>query len=439
MQRVFSWRPWVAVCLLVLHLNPRAAFAETFVSGFTETLITEGISSATAMEFAPDGRLFICQQSGELRVVKNLTLLPTPFVTVSTMNFVERGLLGIAFDPGFETNQYLYLDYTAVTPTVHNRVSRFTASGDVALANSEVPILDLEELSAGNHNGGAIHFGPDGYLYVAVGENANPAHAQTLNNRLGKILRINRDGSIPPSNPFYHVATGPNRAIWALGLRNPYTFAVQPGTGRIFINDVGNVTWEEINEGIAGANYGWPNCEGVCVPPQPNFRDPIFQYAHGSNPTNGCAVTGGAFYNPVAFQFPATFRGAYFFADVCGGWIRRWDSNSRTAFDFAQGLASPVDLKVSADGRLFYLARGSGRVWAIDYTNSPPALGIVRQATGSLLLWPATSAYTLQSTTSLTPPIGWETVNGITTANGQSRLQVGSGGSGSRFYRLIRN
>src|SRR5205823_6118401 len=116
--------------------------------------------------------------------------------------------------------------------------------------------------AATNHNGGATHFGPDGKLWIAVGENANGANSQTLTNLLGKMLRINSDGTIPTDNPFYNTATGQNRAIWALGLRNPYTFTFQPGTGRMHINDVGQNTWEEIDVGVAGANYGWPSTEG---------------------------------------------------------------------------------------------------------------------------------------------------------------------------------
>ena len=151
-----------------------------------------------------------------------------------------------------------------------------TASADVAVPGSEVVILELDNLSiASNHNGGAIHFGPDGKLYIAVGENADSANAQTLADLLGKMLRINSDGSVPMDNPFYSVAVGVNRATWSLGLRNPFTFAFQPGTGRMLINDVGQYTWEEINEGVAGANYGWPNCEGACNPSQPNLFDPI--------------------------------------------------------------------------------------------------------------------------------------------------------------------
>ena len=116
------------------------------------------------------------------------------------------------------------------------------------------------------------------HLFVAVGDNANGANAQTLATRLGKMLRITSTGAIPTNNPFFNQATGDNRAIWALGVRNPFTFSFQPGSGRMFINDVGQNTWEEINDGIAGSNYGWPTCEGFCNPPNPNFRDPIFAY-----------------------------------------------------------------------------------------------------------------------------------------------------------------
>jgi glucose/arabinose dehydrogenase len=180
------------------------------------------------MEFAPDGRLLVCQQGGSLRVIKNGALLATPFLTVTTDSSGERGLLGVAFDPGFAVNQWVYIYYTVPGSPAHNRVSRFTANGDVA-SPGETVILELNNLSsANNHNGGAIHFGLDGKLYVAVGENANGANAQTLANLLGKILRINGDGSIPTNNPFYNVATGVNRAIWALGLRNPYTSPFSP-------------------------------------------------------------------------------------------------------------------------------------------------------------------------------------------------------------------
>ena len=258
------------------------------------------------MAFAPDGRLFVCEQGGRLRVIKNGVLLATPFVTVSTDSSGERGLLGIAFDPDFANNQFVYAYYTATTPTLHNRVSRFTANGDVAVPGSETIILDLNNLSsADNHNGGAMHFGIDGKLYIAVGENANPPNAQTLSNLLGKMLRINADGSIPTDNPFFNTASGVNRAIWALGLRNPFTFTVQPGTGRIFINDVGQDTSEEINDGIAGSNYGWPVTEGATSDPRFRSRSSYMDTAAVGRPAARSPGARSTIRRPPSFR-PST-------------------------------------------------------------------------------------------------------------------------------------
>src|SRR3712207_1980199 len=171
------------------------------------------------------------------------------------------------------------------------------------------------------------------------------------------MLRINKDGTIPRDNPFYKRATGTNRAIWALGLRNPFSFAIQPHTSKMFINDVGAQTWEEINRGVAGANYGWPLYEGP--ESDPRYRNPVFAYRHGSTNTTGCAITGGAFYNPTTRQFPSGYVGDYFFADLCSGWIRRYDPATDIASGFANGLSGVVDLEVSKNGELYYLSRGS--------------------------------------------------------------------------------
>ena len=374
-----------------------SARAATLPTDFTETQFASGFTNPTAMAFAPDGRLFVCQQGGQLRVVKNGALLATPFVALTVDSNGERGLLGVAFDPNFPTNNFVYVYYTATTPQVHNRVSRFTASvanPDVAQAGSEVAILDLNNLSgATNHNGGAIHFGPDGKLYIAVGENANPANAQTIGNLLGKILRINPDGSLPADNPtaFPGIAgspTGINRAIWSVGLRNPYTFTFHPVSGRMFINDVGQNSWEEINDGISGSNYGWSICEGACVPPNANFRDPLFQYGHGNSATTGCAITGGAFYNPSTVNFPAEYVGKYFYAEFCTGWVRRFDPATGTDTSFATGISNPVDLVVTADGSLYYLARGTGSVFKVTFNGQTNTFGevigrITRSSDGS--------------------------------------------------------
>jgi len=348
-----------------------AAAAANLPVGFSETVIAAGLSNPTAMEFAPDGRLFVCEQGGALRVINSTGLLPTPFLTVPTDPNGERGLLGVTFDPAFTANHWVYIYYTVPGSPAHNRVSRFTANGDVA-AGGGTPVLELNPLSdtAQNHNGGAIHFGADGKLYIGVGENATKTNAQTLTNLLGKILRINADGTVPSDNPFYNQASGTNRAIWALGLRNPFTFAFQPGTGRMFINDVGENMWEEINDGIVGSNYGWPNCEGSCNPPNPSFRDPIYQYSHAE----GCAISGGAFYNPATVQYPADYVGVYFYADLCGGWIRIFEPQNGQVSGFATGISSPVDVKVSDDGFLYYLARGGGSVTRVEFDNTPPTV-----------------------------------------------------------------
>lgn len=396
------YRPALALAASLLLFGSLVSLrAATLPAGFTETVVG-GISSATAMEIAPDGRVFVCQQGGQLRVIKNGALLATPFLTVTTTASGERGLLGIAFDPNFASNNFIYVYYTVPTAPIHNRVSRFTANGDVVLAGSEVAILDLDNLSgATNHNGGAIHFGPDGKLYVAVGENANGANSQTLTNRLGKMLRINSDGTPPQDNPFFNTTSPPNQSIWALGLRNPFTFAFQPGTARMFINDVGQSTWEEINDGIAGSNYGWPTTEGPTS--NPSFRSPLFSYGHTIGPTGGCAIAGGAFYNPTTVQFPGSYVGKYFFADLCSGWIRVMDPANNTAADFASGIASPVDLKVANDGSLYYLSQNGG-LSRVQFTSNQVPPGITTHPTSQTVMQgqPATFLVAASGSTPLT-------------------------------------
>ena len=377
--------------------------AATLPANFTETAIT-GLSSPTAMAIAPDGRIFVCQQGGALRVIKNGVLLPTPFMTLTVDPAGERGLLGIAFDPSFASNNFLYVYYTVPIEPRHNRVSRFTANGDVVVPGSETIILELNNLTlASNHNGGAIHFGPDGKLYIATGENATTSNSQTLTNMLGKILRINADGSIPTDNPFFNQTTGNNRSIWALGLRNPFTFAFQPGTGRMFINDVGQNTWEEINDGIAGSNYGWPTTEGPTS--NPNFRSPLFAYQHGFSPTTGCAIAGGAFYNPPTVQFPSSFVGKYFFADLCSGWIRVFDPATGTASAFASSISQPVDLKVGADGSLYYLSIGSGAVFRVQFSAPQVAAPVIATEENSDIAIALDSPMMLRDPFALTNPI----------------------------------
>jgi uncharacterized repeat protein (TIGR03806 family) len=349
--------------MVLLALFAGGAAAGTLPDGFEESEIAAGFTGATAMEVAPDGRVFLCEQTGALRVIKGGVLLPAPFVTVAVDSSWERGLLGIAFDPHFEANGYVYLMYVAPTPYPHHRISRFTARGDAAVPDSEVVLFegdDQEKLGGGvknGHQGGALHFGKDGKLYAALGDQTAGAPAQDLDTLLGKLLRLNPDGTIPVDNPFFRQTSGKYRAIWARGLRNPFTFAVQPGTGRLFINDVGGAN-EEINEGAAGANYGWPTADHGPTR-DPRFRGPLHWYKESS-------ITGGAFYNPPRPQFPAAYVGRYFFGDFKAGWIKTLDPDRPADVrDFLTGLGnfSVVDLKVAPDGGLYYLRR---RAWVKD-------------------------------------------------------------------------
>lgn len=330
-----------------------------------------GLVNATAFAQASDGRMFVAEQGGQLRVVKNGVLLGSPFVSLTVDATGERGLIGVATHPNFASNRFVYVYYTRINGAARkNVVSRFVATGDV-VAGPETPILELPDLStaATNHNGGAMKFGADGKLYVAVGDNNNGALAQNLGHPFGKMLRLNDDGSVPADNPFANSQTGLGRAVWAYGLRNPFTFAIQPGTGRMHINDVGQETWEEINLGAAGANYGWPASEGPSNVTA-GVTAPIFAYGHdaatpaGSGPGGffvGQAIAGGAFYpTSGAGLFPAAYRGQYFFADFLDRFIGVLDlANGNAAYTFGRVSGLPVDMLAGADGALYVLTRGS--------------------------------------------------------------------------------
>jgi glucose/arabinose dehydrogenase len=369
------------------RLEDRLAPA-TLPAGFSESVVAGSLTEPTAMDFSPDGRLFVAEQPGTLVVFQNGALDQANFFcdTPLTVNFLgERGLLGLAFDPQFATNRFVYVYYTATTPTVHNRISRFTANaaGDLALPGSEVVLRDLPTLGPAFHNGGGLHFGPDDKLYAGVGENGTPSNSQSLATPLGKILRINPDGTVPADNPFVGVA-GADPDVWALGLRNPFTFGFQPGTGRMFINDVGAASFEEIDQGQPGGNYGWPDTEGPTN--DPRFITLFFSYDH----TVGGAIVGGTFYNPPVLQFPGNFTGTYFFADFDVGFIHRIDPSTKVVSDFATGISFPVDLKVDAAGNLYYLARGTGQstgqVVRIQFTPAADAIGAFDPATANWYL-----------------------------------------------------
>lgn len=334
-----------------------------------------GLSSPTAMSFAPDGRLFITQQAGAVRIVTAAgQLLPAPFLTLSNVRSDdERGLLGIAFDPDFATNQFIYLFYA---PGAVSRLSRVTANGNVVVPDSEVVLLEYSNF-AGHHYGGDIHFGRDGKLYLGLGDAGESLNSQSVTTFNGKMLRLNKDGTIPSDNPATFTSTsgavltpvGQYRAIWAIGLRNPYRFSFQAGTGKMHINDVGAGLWEEVNVGQAGRNYGWPTCEGLCS--NTYATNPIYVHERG---IEGCAITGGTFYDGT--QFPAEYQNDYFIIDYCSSWLRHLrPDNSQATFPLPV-LEFSVDLKVSPDGRLYVLGHGAGVISTItfvsDGTNRDP-------------------------------------------------------------------
>ena len=334
----------------------------------TTQIVTEGLEGPSGFEFAPDGRIFVLERAGTVKIVKNGQLLSTPFVTLPSVDTGDRGLIGVAFDPDYSNNHYVYFYYTGLD--LLNRLVRFDASQDVATTG---PVILFETKSPSHqlHVGGSIAFGPDGKLYFAVGDNGYPPNSQDLSNPHGKILRINKDGSIPTDNPFYG-QSGKLWEIWAYGLRNPWRFQFDSVTGNLYVSDVGNFTWEEVNKIVKGGNYGWPTQEGWCES-QCAFVNPIYSYNHDDQSS---AITGGPVYR--ATLFPAEYRGSYFFGDYARGFIRRLTldgaGNYTGVHDFDTAAGSVVDIKVGPDGAMYYITYYPGQLHRIGYDlgNSTP-------------------------------------------------------------------
>jgi len=429
------------------------AQSTTLPTGFQEQVISTSLSVPTSMDIAPDGRIFIAQQGGQIRIAKNGAILPTPFATL-TVNFVQsRGLLGIVLDPDFATNSFIYIYYTATTPASHNRISRITANGDVMLAGSEVILFDVDNPTNTSHNGGGIHIGPDGMIYQAVGDDNVGTNSQSLTKLFGKLLRIGRDGVIPTDNPFYTTATGKYRAIWAYGLRNPFTFNFHPENGRLFINDVGSegtASREEINEGVAGSNYGWPNNEGYTT--NPAYRSPLYAYPRGTTQTTGCAIVGGTWYAPAVQQFPSQYRGRYFFAEHCNSYVSTLDPANGNAIQvFASGMVSGdwigiVDLDIGPDGSLYYMINGAssadGRLYRIFYSggNQPPTITIQPQSQTKTVGQPVT--FTVQASGATPFSYQWQrngaNISGATSTS-YSIASTTLGDNGAGFRCIVTN
>src|SRR5262245_44858029 len=426
-------------------------------TGFREVPVlaaATSLNSPTAMEIAPDGQLWVLEQTGRVKLVRVDGTTHTA-LTLSVDANGERGLVGIAFEPGYDgagpNADRVFLYHTVPASPSHNQITRYTVTG----AGTDTPTLgspsvvrslppNLEDGDT-NHNGGAIHFGPDGKLYAAIGDHnydtsPQSAHvSQILTTPFGKMLRLNpdADGTNPSDNPFFSGSTTDWRgAIWAMGLRNPYTFAFD-ATGQLFINDVGEGTWEEINKGERGVNYGWagstsPLWEGFESPPPSwaNYRDPIMAYDHSNSLPSpaGVAITGGVFY-PANSSFGSEYAGKYFFSDYGADFIRVFDPSNPgsiatpdTSTSFASNVTGgqPVDLKLDAQGRLFFLARGTGKVYRIEadipaITQQPVDVHteVGGQATFTVV---ATGAAPLQYQWQKFNGATWDPINGATSA-----------------------
>jgi glucose/arabinose dehydrogenase/chitodextrinase len=335
---------------------------------FQNEILATGFNLPTAMKFLPDGRLLMSELAGKIRILQPpySTPDPTPFLQISNIGSagVQQGIYDFALDPNYTTNHFYYVFYTTRTPN-RDRLSRFTANaaGTGTVAGSEVVFYQDPENANAEHHGGAITFGNDGKLYFTTGEHFDAQEAQDLHNPRGKVHRINLDGTIPPDDPFYD-GSGPNwDSIWAYGLRNPFRAFFDAPSNRLFIGDVGGNDYstavEEVEIGQRGANYGWPDFEGPC---SGSCTGPLYSWRHNGRDS---AVVGGFVYHGT--QFPASYRGSYFFADYTQNWIRR------LTFDGAGNLTGvanfePADGTVDGPyGDIVYLLEGpDGMLYYLD-------------------------------------------------------------------------
>jgi glucose/arabinose dehydrogenase len=358
-------------------------------AGFVNEVLVASLNEPTTLVFAPGGALWIAERGGRVRVLPPGAgqVNPVPLLTLANIDtqLGERGLVGMALDPAFASNGYLYLFYTAATP-LRDRVARVTVAGGAVVPGSEVVLWQDVEASPAYHHGGGLVFGADGRLYVSTGDGTDAEASQSLQRTRGKLLRLNPDGSIPADNPF-HDGPGPNLdEIWALGLRNPFRMSLDSPSGRLYIGDVGATAFEEVNVGARGANYGWPLCEGACG--TAGLTNPLHSYSHAGR---DASVIGGFVYRGT--RFPAEYRGRYFFGDYVQNWIRTLtlDASGNVTgdlpFEPENGQADGpygeiVDLRMGPDGALYYVDLGvawegqtrPGAVRRIRYTagNQPP-------------------------------------------------------------------
>jgi glucose/arabinose dehydrogenase len=377
------------------------AAAGTPASGWADTAFATGFSSPTAIAFLPDGRLLVAEKGGFDQGLQNAALKVFDGNTTETLVSIpvctgsEMGLLGIAVDPDFTNNGFIYLYRTEAgaggcdTDTGRfNQVVRVTMSDGTVDLNSLTELLSGILTTNGNHDGGGLRIGPDQKLYVAAGDSgigdnqggpgsATNPYAQDLSSLNGKILRLNLDGTAPSDNPFFNQA--PSRPeIFAYGFRNPWRFGFDPATNELWAGDVGDLTWEEVDIVGAGNDYSWPYCEGTQPTGCAKAGDitPILTYPHGGPGLEGEAVIGGQFAPGGGSPFEqAGLAGDYFFADL-GERIgdpsegTLWHAVPTPAHDGIVGTpemivsaaANPVDVVFGPDGALYYIAILTGEI-----------------------------------------------------------------------------
>jgi glucose/arabinose dehydrogenase len=342
---------------------------------FQSTAVVNNLTTPVALAFRPSGDMFIVEKGGfGGKTSAHIKLWHKDSGTVDTVldwpvcSNVERGLLGLALDPKFDHNGYLYVYYTTQVGecltnvsgggSPVNRVSRLTFRDGKIDPASEAVLVDGIPSFFGAHNAGCVRFGPDGALYVSTGEGRGGNESQDVTGLGGKILRINPDPSKPalPDNPFSKNDSPSAKLVWALGLRNPYRFGIHPKTGQIVIADVGSAppkAREELNLGRAGANYGWPVVEGESQASE--FTSPVYSYEHG----DGCiSIIGGTFLSGTAY--PALYRDAFAFGDFgCGKiWLATLDTSgrlSRLSEVAHEAKRNIVHFETAPDGMLYYV------------------------------------------------------------------------------------
>ncbi len=397
-----------------------ALSAATLPTGFSEQVVASGFTEPTNFAFLPDGRILVTEKHGVVKVIKNGAVLPTPFIDLSSQvnDYWDHGLLGIAVDPGFATNGFVYLLYTYENDPLNyegpktGRLIRVTASGDTASPSTQVVILGTQ-VGAGcgvfpagadcissdepSHSVGNIRFAPDGSMFVTTGDGAsfnvvddNALRAQNLDSLTGKLLHITSSGAGISTNPFWNGSASANRSkVWGYGLRNPFRFTIRPSNGVPYLGDVGWSTWEEINVGVKGGNFGWPCYEGAGQQPGYSGKS-VCQalYAQGSSAVvaplvawehagASAAALGGTFYTGTSY--PAAYQGAYFYGDYSQSFFRTLTTDASdvlvgTPQNFATGTAGPVALHSGPNGDLYYSAFGAGEIRRIFFTagNTPP-------------------------------------------------------------------